>query len=125
MSNTITTSCLTYKISINKAIENYRQCALETLKQDHKQDLSNLDELQAYAYDLSSMSQDLMNLVGIHSDVRFKNFRDMCRDGWTEVMLPDVVEQIKNLNKNLEIFVVVYDDDGSYIGTLYTKDLNF
>lgn len=114
-----------FKVNFNQAVECLRQSLLDSLRCDHKPNLTTLDELQAYAYDMDANATLLMKLVEIHSDVRFDYFRESCRDGWTAVLMPEAVHSIELLDKDAEVYVLVFSEDGSLMGTLVRKDLSF
>ena len=114
-----------FKVNFNQAVERLRQSMIDSLRCDHKDILTTLDELQAYVYDMDANATLLMKLVEIHSDVRFNNFREACRDGWTMVLVPEVVDALESLDKDAEVYVLVFSDDGSLMGTLVRKDLSF
>ena len=114
-----------FKVNFNQAVECLRKSMIDSLRCDHKEHLTTLDELQAYVYDMDAQATLLMKLVEIHKVVRFDNFRDACRDGWTAVLMPETTHSIELLEKDAEVYVLVFSEDGSLMGTLVRKDLNF
>ncbi len=114
-----------FKVNFNQAVECLRQSMIDSLRCDHKDILTTLDELQAYAYDMDAQATLLMKLVEIHADVRFNYFRESCRDGWTAVLMPETAQSIELLDKDAEVYVLVFDEKNNLMGTLVRKDLSF
>ena len=114
-----------FKVNFNQAVERLRQSMIDSLSCSHKDILTTLDELRSYVYDMDASATLLMKLVENHSDVRFDYFREACRDGWTMVLMPEVVDALESLDKDAEVYVLVFSDDGSLMGTLVRKDLSF
>ena len=114
-----------FKVNFNQAVENYREISLDSLNCDYRPNLMSLKEFKGYANDLGVFASNLTKLVEGHSNVRFYNLRRMCRDGWTAILMPDVVFEIEGLSEEAEVYVLVLDQDGEVMGTLVNKDLNF
>lgn len=114
-----------FKVNFNQAVENYREISLDSLNCDYKPKLMSLKELKGYANDLGVFASKLMKLVEGQSTVRFDNLRRMCRDGWTAILMPDVVFEMEGLSEEDEVYVLVLDQDGEVMGTLVNTDLNF
>lgn len=114
-----------FKVNFNQAVECLRKSLLDSLRCDHKPNLTTLDDIQAFVYDMDANATLLMKLVEIHADVRFNNFREACRDGWTSVLMPETTHTIELLEKDAEVFILVFSEDGSLMGTLVRKDLYY
>lgn len=113
-----------YKVKFNEAVENYRKITLEQLE-CLKSDLKSLENLRSYTKSLNSFAEDMTRLVDLHSETRFNHFRQMCRNGDSAICMPEVVYEIESLPKDAEVYVLVFSDDGSLMGTLVRKDLSF
>ena len=114
-----------FKVNFNQAVERLRQSMSDSLSCNHKDILTTLDELQAYVYEMDANATLLMKLVELHADVRFDYFQEACRDGWTMVLLPEVVDALESSDKDAEVYVLVFDDKNKLMGTLVREDLSF
>lgn len=121
MSNTNSTHY--YKVKYNEAVKNFRKMQLEVIT--GYSDLKTLEELRAYNYALNDFAGYMSGLTNLHSESRFNKFRTMCREGWSGVFMPEVVCEIEGLAKNSEVYVLVFSEDGSLMGTLTYDDVNF
>ena len=114
-----------YKVKFNEAVENYRKIILEVLSDSYKSDLKSLENLRSYTKSLNSFAENMTRLVDLHSETRFNHFRQMCRNGDSAICMPEVVYEIESLPEDAEVYVLVFSEDNSLMGTLTYDDVNF
>lgn len=96
-----------YSVEFEECVETFRKLSIAQIE-SRDSFLDTLD-IDMYAADLLKVAHRLQSLSAKHAEDRFRAFKNLCAEGYAQMLFPEIYENAKEaVNQRKEVGVMVY-----------------